>query len=282
MKKTKNPAVVLILLSAVVFSQCVTLRNPAVPKPALVKIGDGLFEMGTSEEEQKEYNLTDYKKETERRHKVALSSFYMGAYEVRQKEYTALMGFNPSSILNNDFPVDCVSWYDAVEYCNRLSEIHNLKPAYQINGQDVNWDRAANGYRLPTEAEWEYACRAGTTATFNTGNNSVTSIYANFHDEKHLLGNTGRMVIGGSYPPNRWELYDMMGNVYEWCWDWWEDRYPDSTEKDPSGPSKGTVRVLRSGCWFSDIIVMRSGNRENGYQFRRSIGNGFRIARNAE
>jgi formylglycine-generating enzyme required for sulfatase activity len=276
------------MMQAVILMVCLYLVSCAsvpasktVPVPEMVLINAGTFMMGTTEKEKEEFGLDEYKKTTERLHKVTLSSFYIGAYEVTQAEYADLMGFNPSSISNNGFPVDCVSWYDAVEYCNRLSKKHKLKPAYQINGHDVKWDRSANGYRLPTEAEWEYACRAETTTAFNTGKDTITPICANFHDVDHPLGNTGRMVIGGSYPPNRWKLYDMMGNVYEWCWDRWEDVYSISQEKDPSGPLTGSVRVLRSGCWFSDVIVMRSGDRENGYPFRRSIGNGFRVARNA-
>ncbi len=104
----------------------------------------------------------------ETQYTVTVSDFYMSLYEIRQSEYAAVMGSNPSSFSGDDLPVENVSWLDVILFCNALSERVNLTPAYTIDGETVAWDRSANGYRLPNEAEWEYACRAGTTTPFNT------------------------------------------------------------------------------------------------------------------
>lgn len=126
-----------------------------------VLILGGTFQMGSPEDEA-------WRSQDETQHTVTVSDFYMSIYELTQAEYQEIMGDNPSSFSGDDLPVENISWLDAVHYCNARSEKEGLTPVYSIDGQSVTWDRSANGYRLPTEAEWEYACRAGTTTPFNT------------------------------------------------------------------------------------------------------------------
>lgn len=125
----------------------------------LVLINGGTFQMGSPETEMQ-------RESDETLHDVTVSDFYIGKYEVTQSEYEKIMGVNPSNFKGENLPVENVSWYDAVEYCNKLSESEGLTPVYTVDGENVSWDRSANGYRLPTEAEWEYAARAGTRRYF--------------------------------------------------------------------------------------------------------------------
>lgn len=113
-------------------------------------------------------------------HNVTVSNFYIGRYEVTQKQYEEVMGENPSNFKGDNLPVENVSWYDAIDFCNKLSQNEGLTPVYTIDGDNVGWDRSANGYRLPTEAEWEYAARAGTTTPFNT-EDSISDEEANYY-----------------------------------------------------------------------------------------------------
>ncbi|GHT56910.1 hypothetical protein FACS1894109_07490 [Spirochaetia bacterium] len=215
---------------------------------------------------------------------VTVGDFYIGKYEVTQREYEALMGNNPSRFKGANLPVENVSWFNAVQYCNTQSQKESLTPAYTINGDDTTWNRKANGYRLPTEAEWEYACRAGPTGPFNTGNN-ITIEQANYH---------GKMTTDiGSFPPNPWGLYDMHGNVWEWCWDWnsnWWVKYrycPGAdvdAQIDPTGPtsepSPNFGRVLRGGSWIMDNVkVLRSASRCSYMPEDSRYDMGFRVAR---
>lgn len=201
----------------------------------------GTFQMGSPEEEA-------WRSEDEVRHTVTVSDFYMSAYELTQAEYQEITGENPSSFSGDDLPVENISWLDAVAYCNARSEREGLTPAYTVDGADVTWDRAANGYRLPTEAEWEYACRAGTTTPFNT----ETSISAeesnyyghypyeiedNYFSQGNLTTKPGEYrqttVPVASFSPNPWGLYNMHGNVGEWVWDYYG--VYDSTRKARAG-----------------------------------------------
>ena len=189
----------------------------------------------------------------ETEHNVTLDSFYIGKYEVTQKEYEEIMGENPSNFKGENLPVESVTWYDAINFCNNLSQKQGLTPVYTIDGENVTWDRAANGYRLPTEAEWEYAARAGTTTPFNT-ENSIGAEDANFYGhypygiEENLETKPGEYrqetVEVGSFNPNNWGLYDMHGNVREWCFDYYGE-YDLENTNNPSGPNEGTLRVNR-------------------------------------
>jgi len=204
--------------------------------------------------------------------------FYISKYEVTQAEYRSLMGSNPSDTgkgIGNNYPVNKVSWYEAVEYCNKLSRSDGLTPAYTINGTNVSWNRNANGYRLPTESEWEYAARGGHKAgSYNiyAGNDSIGSVawyYGNSGNKSHPVGGKQANELG---------IYDMTGNVWEWCYDWYDD-YPSGSVTDPAGPSSGSVRVLRGGGWLNDALHCRSAFRNYDTPARRHNDLGFRVVR---
>jgi len=222
-------------------------------------------------------------------HRVTLSPFYMGKYPVTQREYQEIMRRNPSRFKGDNLPVENVSWFDAIEYCNRRSQRDGLTPVYTIRGSGANrtvtWNRNANGYRLPTEAEWEYACRAGTTTTFNTGNN-ITTNQANY-DGRHPYNRNAAGIYRettttvGSFAANRWGLFDMHGNVYEWCWDWFSD-YTSTAKTNPHGPSSGIYRILRGGSYFVGADHQRSAFRAGFFESLESSDVGFRIVTNAQ
>ena len=264
-------------------------QNPA--PDGFVWIQGGTFIMGSPADEP------DPMDRERSQHKVTISGFYMGKYEVTQKEYQEVMGRNPSHFKGDNLPVEKVNWYNAVEYCNMRSQKEGLTPAYTIdkNQKDPNntagwdklkwtvtWNKNANGYRLPTEAEWEYACRAGTKTPFNTGNN-ITTDQANY-DGNYPYNNNAKgedrekTTPVGSFAPNPWGLYDMHGNVQELCWDWYDD-YKDEAQTDPEGAVCGDARVVRGGSWLYGASSTRSGRR--GYTTTDSRFNdiGLRLAR---
>ncbi|MDR2478206.1 MAG: formylglycine-generating enzyme family protein [Treponema sp.] len=241
----------------------VTACVNAVPK-GMAAIPGGTFIMGSPETDP------DYVSWEGPQHSVTLDPFYMGIYTVTQQEYEAVIGNNPSHLQTGNYPVETVSWYAALEYCNALSKKHWLKPAYVIGGDEVAWNPKANGYRLPTEAEWEYACRAGTATYYNTGD-TIALTDARFY--------AGAPVAVGSFAPNVWGLYDMHGNVYEWCWDWYGD-YPAEPAANPRGPESGTRRIIRGGSAASDAQHLRSAERGRVEPSVRNANLGFRIVRN--
>ena len=218
---------------------------------------------------------------------VKINNFYIGIYQVTQKQYEGVMGYNPSNFKGANLPVENVSWYDAVEFCNRLSLKEGLKPVYSIDKINmdinnrseidfirwtVNWDKNANGYRLPTEAECEYACRAGTNSPFNTGER-ITANNANF--DARLSEKT---INVGSFAPNPWGIYDMHGNVEEWCWDWYGN-YSSKAQTNPTGAVYGTGRVLRGGSWSDESKCIRSAYRYYSTPSNYDDILGFRIVR---
>jgi formylglycine-generating enzyme required for sulfatase activity len=193
------------------------------------------------------------------------------------------MGSNPSYFKGDNLPVEQVSWYDAVEYCNQRSQREGLTPAYMRSGDKVTWNRSANGYRLSTEAEWEYACRAGTTTPFSTGNN-ITTDQANYKGKKPYNGNPKgtyrkKTTPVGSFAPNPWGLYDMHGNLWEWCWDWYGS-YAGGSQTNPEGPATGANRVLRGGGWYYYGRYLRCACRSSNDPSSRHNILGFRLAGN--
>jgi formylglycine-generating enzyme required for sulfatase activity len=218
-------------------------------------------------------------------HEVEITRpFHLGVYEVTQEQYRAVMGANPShfspvgrgsdAVAGRDttsFPVEQTSWHDAAAFCVRLSAL----PAEK---------EARRRYRLPSEAEWEYACRAGTSTPFSRGR-SLSSTAANFIGErpygKAALGPyLKRTAAAGSYGKgNAWGLFDMHGNAWEWCADWYgEDYYKSSPKRDPRGPARGKERVVRGGGWGSAGQTCRSACRGQTTPGTRTYAIGFRVA----
>ena len=197
--------------------------------------------MGSPKEERQ-------RRDDETPHKVTLTrGFYMGMYTVTQEQWRAVMGNNPSHFKGQkNLPVEMVSWEDCQEFCRKLQE------------------KDKNPYRLPTEAEWEYACRVATTTPFYFGE-TVSTDQANYNGEMPY-GNGKRGVNRkkttpvGSFPANAFGLHDMHGNLWQWCQDWYGD-YPPKEVVDPQGPNTGKDRVLRGGSWYYDSASCRSAYR---------------------
>ncbi len=229
-------------------------------------------------------------------HEVRLSAFAIGQYEVTQTEWQAVMGSNPSNFKGDRLPVEQVSWYDILVYCNKRSRKEGLVPCYSISGstdpgrwgavptsRNGTWDAvrcdwSANGYRLPTEAEWEYAAKGGAAA----GSLAVNAVYAGSAELDSVawyIGNSGNMTHPvGQKAANALGLYDMAGNVWEWCWDWYKDTYyASSPGSDPRGADSGAYRVLRGGSWDYDGLYLRSALRGYNGPGLRYSSSGFRV-----
>jgi serine/threonine protein kinase len=251
----------------------------------LVRAGD--FQMGSDEHDP------DARDDEKPRHPVRINqAFYLGKTPVTQAQYREVMGSNPSAfapagalrekvkgIDTSRYPVESVTWLDAVLFCNRLSERHGLPSYYRIDEKTVTV-RGGNGYRLPIEAEWEYACRAGTTTRWSFGDSpKELDKYAWYAGSS---GDTTHPV--GLKEPNPWGLYDMHGNVREWCWDrYGADYYKHSPASDPAGPGTGNERVYRGGNWNDHAPQTRAAARQTlgmGYGILTPVG--LRVARNAE
>jgi formylglycine-generating enzyme required for sulfatase activity len=216
----------------------------------MVLLPGGAFEMGSDTKEEVD----------EPRHRVCVSSFYMDRQEVTQEEYERLVGKNPSMWKEKRNPVEQIRWTQAAAYCNARSREEGLRPAYDL--ATLECDFTADGYRLPTEAEWEYACRAGTKTAYPFGNDPARlGLHAWFKENALRSPQPVAQKL-----PNPWGLYDMHGNVWEWCNDFYqEDSYRRSPEKDPRGPEKGETRVLRGGSWNSRASQCRSSYRDQEY-----------------
>ena len=215
-------------------------------------------------------------------HKVRVSAFHMDTHEVTQKNYEAIMKANPSKAKGPDRPVEQVDWLHAALYCNARSLKEGLKPCYDT--KTLACDFTAGGYRLPTEAEWEYACRAGTREPYSCGSDpaklkACAWFKANAEQTTHPVGQKS---------PNPWGLYDMHGNVAEWCHDVYDESYyPKAENADPHGPPAGDKRVLRGGSWRSGEEGCRSSARNSETpRFADacfgSDGYGFRCVKNAK
>jgi formylglycine-generating enzyme required for sulfatase activity len=219
----------------------------------LVLIPAGKFMMGSPKDEK------DRKDNEGPQHEVMISKpFYMGVYAVTQEQYEQIMGNNPSQFRGAQNPVECVSWDDAVEFCKKLS---------QKTGKTV---------ALPTEAEWEYACRAGSKTRFSYGDDEDKLGDYAWYDNNS--GDTTHPV--GQKKPNAWGLYDMHGNVWQWCSDWCGGSYANANKTDPTGPASGSLRVLRGGSWnlgpWACPSAYRNWGNLDGHDYSGG-GVGFRV-----
>jgi formylglycine-generating enzyme required for sulfatase activity len=264
----RRPLSIFFLIAGVIFLSFAEHLQAQHPKEItnsvgmkLVLIPKGTFMMGSPESEEG-------RQKEETQHEVTISKdYYLGVYEVTQAQYEKVMGKNPSYFQgakvgneNADLPVENVSWDDTVEFCKRLSDLPEEKKAGRL-------------YRLPTEAEWEYACRAGSKTAYA------------FDDEEGLLPEYGwfernssdRTHTVGLLEPNAWGLYDMHGNVWECCSDRYGD-YPKGAVSDPSGPKVGSLRVHRGGSWLFGAADCRSARRFRLVLSGRDDYLGFRVA----
>ncbi len=261
--KTSSGKVVKEAMTSTSSSSTTTAQNI---KADFKLVEGGTFQMGSTDERHDENPV----------HTVRVSSFYMCDHEVTQKEYRDVMGTNPSKFSGDNLPVERVSWYNAVEYCNKLSIKEGLTPCYTINGSSTTCNFNANGYRLPTESEWEYAARGGKKSNGYTyaGSNSVGNVA--WYDD-----NSGSQTHNvKTKAPNELGLYDMSGNVWEWCWDWYGN-YSSGSQTNPSGSSSGSYRVERGGSWYSYPSNGRVAFRYYDSPSRKYNNLGFRVVRSA-
>ena len=277
----------LSLMASTVITQAESVKegeNCAIPlteevKLDMVWIKPGTFTMGSPEDELG-------RDDDEVQHQVTLTKgYWLGKYEVTQRQWRTVMESNPSKFVGDDLPVEQVSWEDAMEFCRKLTE------------RERNAERLPSGYEytLPTEAQWEYACRAGTTSSLNNGKNVSSAevrekgVCDNLDEVgwywmnggmKNWNGGDDPAICthpGGQKKPNNWGLYDMHGNVCEWCLDWVGD-YQTSSVTDPKGSNTSKFRVLRGGGWSSFPRYCRSANRIWGVPHCRGCDLGFRLA----
>lgn len=263
----------------------------------LVLIPAGAFDMGAPPTERG-------RQAEEALHPARITQpFFLGKFEVIQAEYEKVVKARPSwfhdaadktrGMDTSRFPVERVTWFDAIAFCNALSERDGYPPYYKVtDAKNVDGSiRTAtvailggNGYRLPTETEWEYACRAHTTTAYSFGP-GLTERQANANFVRSISYATTTVALGrtakvGSYPPNAWGLHEMHGNVAEWCWDWRQpDGYAKAPLEDSHGPAEGLHRVLRGGSWLINIDNCRSASRFWQAPGEASYFVGFRVAR---
>ncbi|HLP59563.1 MAG TPA: SUMF1/EgtB/PvdO family nonheme iron enzyme, partial [Candidatus Deferrimicrobium sp.] len=228
----------------------------------------GIFQMGDNQSYSDEEPV----------HNVTLDSFFIGRYEVTQQEWMAVMGNNPAPYRGDDLPVQDIDWYVAIEYCNKRSRMEGLTPCYSGSGDNIACNFAADGYRLPTEAEWEYAARGGLKSghLIYSGSNNADEVAwyeTNCKDSIQPVGKKKANELG---------IYDMSGNIWEWCWDIYEPGYyKESPAKNPQGPANAKKRVYRGGGGPGGRIEwLRCTARYNLDPTYKSFDMGFRIARN--
>jgi formylglycine-generating enzyme required for sulfatase activity len=245
------------------------------PKPTMITVKGGSFFMGSNEGAYRN---------NEKVHEVTVKTFLISETLVTQELYMAVMNENPSVFKGAANPVDSVSWFEAVAFCNALSIKVGLTPAYIIEETTVSWNRDARGYRLPTEAEWEFAARGGLFGdrgplekAFFSGGIDETSMAADYCWFSQNSGRTTHPVK--TKLPNQLGIYDMSGNVWEWCWDWHVE-YPTDSVSGYAGPDTGRRRIYRGGSYYNNTNMQRVTFRISDDPALKANSRGFRIVQN--
>ncbi|RJP24106.1 MAG: formylglycine-generating enzyme family protein, partial [Candidatus Omnitrophota bacterium] len=258
--------------------QTISIAIPNLPQGAnpleMVLIPDGMFTMGSPDNEQERDS------DEGPQHQVTITKpFYMGKYEITQAQWQAVMGSNPAKNYGEgyNYPVYYVNWYDCAWFCNKLSEMEGLTKVYNESTWEA--DMNENGYRLPTEAEWEYACRAGSETRFYWGddlNHTVIMSYSWYGGNNNTAG---PKEIGLNLP-NAFGLFDLSGNVYEWCQDKYDSNYYSiSPTQNPVNIQMNQTTIIRGGDWHSDAKLCRSADRAGYYTNNAGYDVGFRVYR---
>lgn len=243
-----------------------TIASPVIVQ--MVNVEGGTFQMGD-----------DFLYTSLPIHTVTVSGFQIGKLEITQGQYREVMGSNPSYFTDGPYPdsrpVDQVKWYEAVAFCNQLSLLHGYECCYQIDDTLVTLDVSKNGYRLPSEAEWEFAAKGGTLTHGYTYAGSNSPDFVGWYN-----ANSGQVShVVGAKAANELGIYDMSGNLREWCFDLWTDSYPSEVQVDPMGPSTGEYRVRRGGAWDFSENMLRCTARNYGTPENRRNFTGFRVVR---
>ena len=257
-----------------ILSGCASQKNTHPPATdsnleSMVFVEGGTFMMGSDDGYPDELPI----------HEVTLSPFWIGKYQVTKDAWMKIMAIEPSEIKDGNLPMEQISWLQAIEYCNQRSIHEDLTPCYIITRDSVFCDFNANGYRLPTEAEWEYAARGG--------KKSAGFIYSGSNDHDNVAWHDGnsqnKSHAVGTKKANELGIYDMSGNLFEWCWDWYDkDYYEKSPGSNPKGPETGTHKVLRGGSWHHFHPFCRVSFRNYYYTpYYWNIDVGFRVVRTA-
>ena len=271
---------------------------------SMILVEGGTFMMGRDVSKDKT-NSMEFKDELPR-HEVNLNSFYIGKYEVTVKEYKLFvkakgkkMPLQPDSAWfaehpdtkiyyplsksqwwgwKDSYPMQNISWYDAIEYCNWLSTKDGLQKCYNIKGESTTCDFSKNGYRLPTEAEWEYAARGGQKSKGYIYAGGDTPNLVAWYDESSALKSPAKV---GTKSPNELGIYDLSGNVWEWCWDFYSGNYYANSPKDnPKGSAHTIYRVVRGGSWHYRVELARTPDRDGPIPGFTSFNHGFRVVKN--
>ena len=239
-------------------------------KQQMILVPKGTFQMGsdpahelTEEDELPQHNVT------------LNQNYWVSNTPITQMMFRAVVGKNPSHFKTSDYPVEMISWYDAIQFCNALSLREGLVPCYESKSDDpenVRWNRQANGFRLLTESEWEFMARAGGNQQY-AGSNTPHDIAWFIDNSKGTTHSVKRL------DPNLWGFYDVNGNVWEWCWDWF-DFYSEANVSDPIGPKEGRGRVFRGGSFTVPQKMLRVSQRGAERPHNRMNGLGLRVARN--
>ena len=266
MKRISLGLILLFLVSSIYIEG---IETPLVTDSSIVEmvfVQGGTFQMGS--------NYGYYSEKPV--HSVTVSDFYIGRYEVTQELYMSVMGKNPARNygVGDNYPVYSVTWYDAVEFCNKLSDKEGLDRCYSSSGANTKCDFNVNGYRLPTEAEWEYVARGGNKSKGYkySGSDDIGSV-------AEYKGNNDQTTkpVGGKIA-NELGIYDMSGNVWEWCWDW-KANYSSNVQTNPYGQLCGFSRVYRGGGWCFNAKNCRNANRDYYYPTGSFSSLGFRLSR---